>query len=143
MIRNIISYMSNNLEEVITMLISTVITITVIMQRTKLNRKVKDMNNLIEMQLTLEEQEMIMKMRENSKKQLMVKLEPEMKTEEEIKKEQEEKEVKELGKIQDFINDYWEIYQEVKADLNTLKKYRHKYKYNDNIEKEIKGEEEQ
>ena len=141
MIKDIISYMSNNLEEVITMLMSTVITIAVIMQRTKLNRKVKDMSNLIEMELTLEEKEIIMKMRENSKKQLMVKLEPEEKTEEETKKEQEEKEIKELGKIQDFINDYWEIYQEVKQDLNTLKKYRHKYKYNDNIENEIKGEE--
>ena len=105
MIKDIISYMSNNLEEVITMLMSTVITIAVIMQRTKLNRKVKDMSNLIEMELTLEEKEIIMKMRENSKKQLMVKLEPEEKTEEETKKEQEEKEIKELKKIQDYINE--------------------------------------
>lgn len=78
MISEVIKYVSNNMEQIITMLISTIITISVVMQRTKLNRRVKDMQDLHNVELTIEEMELINKHRNDKGSTKLIKI-PEIK----------------------------------------------------------------
>lgn len=140
-----IDYIVNNSEQLLTMLISTIITISVVMQRTKINRKVKDMQKVTLEELTIEELENELERRKNEKetkvKRLIEPLIPKMKTPEELEEEERIKEEQEIKDHHNFIKDYLKIYREIKDSLNILKSYRHKYKYNEEVEKELKENE--
>lgn len=129
---NIIEYVKNNFEELLTMLISTIITISVVMQRTKINRKVKDMQRITLQDLTIEELEKELERRRNK-----IELKPIEKTPEELEEEARIKEEEEVREHHNFIKEYLETYKEIKESINFLKSKQKKYSYSEEVEKEL------
>lgn len=170
-INKLIEYVIVNWEEMFTILLTTVITISVVLKRTKIERKVKQMNDMRELELTIEEMELIRHIRE-TKAAAAAPLDDELKTkirerqneineEERLKEEkrlkEKEKEIlpfnpkpeedKELMKneikrlTKEITEEVLTNYHEIKTKLKILKEASKKYILPDHIENELKENE--
>lgn len=160
-INRLIEWAVINWEQIFTMLVTTAITISVVLKRTKIERKVKQMNDMKKLELTLEEMELIKHIRE-AKAAATNPLNHELKAkirerQNEINQEEKEKDIlpfnpepeedKELMKneikrlTKEITEEVLTNYHEIKTKLKILKEASKKYILPEHIENELKENE--
>ena len=122
----------NNLEAVLIKAIEVILVIAVVIQRTKISRKVKDMQDTLLKSLTVEQLEAELKRR---KEMQLEKIEPEEETEERLKFIERNQLKERLRNIISSI-DIQSIYKfiKIKKDIKELRKHRHEFGYPKRIE---------